>query len=566
MKIIWRKKNIDKEIFNVVNKEHKKSKLISTLIANRVQDKSKIENFLNPEISDLYSPFDLPDMDKAVDRVIQAIKNKENVLIYGDYDVDGMTSTALLFKYLKDQKLEPKYYIPNKIDEGYGFTKEAVDEILEKYGKDKINLIITVDCGSTSIKEVEYVKEKGIDIIITDHHEVQDEVPKAFAIVNPKLKTKKVNFSELAGVGVTFKLIMGIAEKLKQDKNKYLKFIDLVTLGTISDIVPMLSENRIICKHGLEAFKNSSNPVISLLYDKYKENFDENTISFQIAPRINASGRLGKEDIAMKFLLSETREDAEKYFLELDEINNERKILSDNMFESALIKIKEEDLEKSPIIILYDENWHAGVTGIVASKITDVFKRPSIIFSIENGNAKGSARTIPGINIYNLISKASKLLTEFGGHEKAAGLTVSVENLSKLKEILEEELDNEQIEIIEEYDYELKFNEINYDILKDIQELAPFGEKNHKPDFLFKKIEITSVAVYGSMLKLGLKQNNIHFVGIGFGLANKQDNLATKLESGDHIYLMGKLEENIYMGKSNIQINITDFNLLQNKV
>ncbi len=566
MKTIWRKKDIDEEVFKIVYKKHKKSRLISTLIANRIDSKREIEKFLDPKISDLYSPFDIPDMDKAVNRIIKAIKDKESVLIYGDYDVDGMTSTTILFKFLVSQGLKPKYYIPNKIDEGYGFSIDAIDEILEENKKDKINLIITVDCGSTSIEEVEYVKKHGIDVVITDHHEVPDKMPKAIAVVNPKRKGSKIKFTELAGVGVSFKLLMGIAEKLNLDEDSYIKYLDLVAMGTISDIVPMLSENRIIAKHGLEAFKNSSNPVISLLYNKYKENFDETTISFQIAPRINASGRLGKEDIAMKFLLSETIEDAEKYFSKLDEINEDRKILSDNIFDEAVEKIRVEELYKNSIIIIYDEKWHTGVTGIVASKVTDLFKRPTIVFSMEDGVAKGSARTIPGINIHELLGKVNDILIEYGGHEKAAGLTINIDKLEDLKDALGKELENSKMQIVEDYDYELKFNEIDYDILKDIEILAPFGEKNLKPDFLFKKAEVVSVAIYGNMLKLNLKQNNVSFTGIGFGLAHKQDNANTKISKGDNIYLIGKLEENVYMGRSSIQIMVKEFNLLKNKI
>lgn len=295
MKIIWRKKTIDKEVFHIVQKKYKKNDLIAALVANRGIKKDEIENFLNPQIEDFYSPFDLPDMDKAVERIITAIKNKENVLIYGDYDVDGMTSTTILYKYLTNQGLKPKYYIPNKIDEGYGFSINAIDEIIKEYKeKEKPSLIITVDCGITSIDEVEYAKTKNIDVIITDHHEPQEALPKAIAVVDPKIKNAKVKFQELAGVGVTFKLLMGISEKLKLDKSSYLQYLDFVALGTVSDIVPMLSENRIIEKYGLEAFKSSTNPVISILYNKYKESFDETTISFQIAPRINASGRLRK--------------------------------------------------------------------------------------------------------------------------------------------------------------------------------------------------------------------------------------------------------------------------------
>ena len=569
MKILWRKKSYDKAIFDIVKTRYKKNDLISTLVANRGINEDEVESFLKPDIKGFYSPFDLPNMDKAASRIIDAINKKENILIFGDYDVDGMTSTTVLYKYLTERGLNPKYYIPNKIDEGYGLSVESIDNILDEYkGENKINLIITVDCGITSLEEVEYAKENGLDIIITDHHEPLEELPDAIAVVDPKIESNlnKAKFRELAGVGVAFKLIVGISEKLNLDQNSYLKYLDIVALGTISDIVPMLSENRIIQKNGLEMFKKSSNPAISLLYNKYINEFNESTISFQIAPRINASGRLGKEEVAMKFLLSKTESEAEKYFNILDEINEERKLLSNKIYDEAVFEIKENNLQDKSIIILVNKEWHSGVTGIVASKIVDQFKRPTIVFSIEDGVAKGSGRTIPGVNIYNLVKTADELLLEFGGHEKAVGLSLEEDKISKLKEILEEKICEKPLEMIVEYDYEIDFRTITYDTLKEIEEISPFGEKNAKPDFLFRNVEVTSINVYGSMLKLGLRQNGINLIGIGFGLGLKQEDLKTKLNIGDKIYLIGKIEENIYMDRSTIQINMKEYNLLKNRV
>ena len=268
----------------------------------------------------------------------------------------------------------------------------------------------------------------------------------------------------------------------------------------------------------------------------------------------------------MKFFLSKNKEEAEKYFLKLDKINEERKMLSDNIFEEAVFKIKKEKLYNKNIILIWNKNWHSGVTGIVASKLVDLFKKPVIVFSIENGIAQGSGRTINGINIYNLINNTTDLLEEYGGHEKAIGLSLKEKNLNKLNDILNVEIEKMHIKLIEEYDYELNFKEIGNNILTDIEELAPFGEKNLKPDFLFKNIEVVSVNVYGNMLKLNLKQNNTYFIGIGFTLGYKQDNINTKLNPGDEIYVIGKLEENIYMNKSSIQIVIKDFNKVQNKI
>lgn len=567
MKTIWRKKEFNEEILNIVENKYNKNKLMATLISNRIDKKDEIEGFLNPMIKDFYSPFDLPDMGKAVNRIIEAIKNNENILIYGDYDVDGMTSITVLYKYLKSQGLEPKYYVPNKIDEGYGFNIDAIDEIIKKYkGKEKIDLIITVDCGISSIEEVDYAIEKGIDVIITDHHEPQEKLPGAIAVVDPKIKSNKVKFDELAGVGVVFKLIMGINEKLKLPEDLYLKYIAFVAMGTISDIVPLLSENRIITTYGLQAFKDSSNPVIKFLYNEYKEKFSESTISFNIAPRINASGRLGKEQVAMNFLLSETEEEAKKHFMDLEDINQERRNLSDDIFEEAVQKIEKQGLDKKPIIIIEDENWHSGVTGIVAAKIVDLFKKPAIIFSVTGNIAQGSARTISEINIYELLGHTSKIIDEYGGHEKAAGISLKADKLEEFKIILEKEILKTNFNLIEEYDYELRFDEVNYDILESINELAPFGEKNYKPDFLFKKVEVTAINIYGNMLKLGLRQNNINFTGIGFGLAHKVESSKANLKVGDFLYIIGKLEENIFMNKSSIQLNIKEFNLLKNKV
>lgn len=274
----------------------------------------------------------------------------------------------------------------------------------------------------------------------------------------------------------------------------------------------------------------------------------------------------GKEYIAMKFLLSKTEKDAEKYFSKLDLINQERRILSDKIFEEAVNKIKKDLIYNDNIILIGDESWHSGVTGIVASKLVDLFKKPVIVFSIENGIAQGSGRTINNINIYELINKAENILDEYGGHEKAIGLTLKENKLNNLKQILNEEINKTETDIIEEYDYELKFLDISYDILDSIEELAPFGEKNQKPDFLFKNIEVVSVNVYGNMLKLNLKQNNIFFTAIGFGLGYRQENKNTRLKHGDKIFLIGKLEENIYLGMSSIQIMIKDFNKTKNKV
>ncbi len=356
------------------------SKLLAMILVNRnIVEEEKVNVFLNPTRRDFYDPFLMPDMGKAVDRIIHAIENNERIMIFGDYDVDGITSTTVLKKFLTDRNALVSEYIPNRLYEGYGLNKQAIKKIVD----DKYNLIITVDCGISGIEEVEYANSLGIETIVTDHHEPGETLPKALAVVDAKRKDNQYPFNSLAGVGVVFKLIQAISQKLNLEEKEYLKYLDLVCLGTISDIVPLIDENRVITKLGLKLVEVTKNIGLKTLLNisGYKT-IDSNTISFGIAPRINACGRMGHAKEALNLFFAENEEEANQIAQRLNEYNKERQEIEKRIFDEAVEKIEKENDNKA-VIVLGKENWHHGVIGIVSSKITEMYFKPSILICFE---------------------------------------------------------------------------------------------------------------------------------------------------------------------------------------
>ena len=356
------------------------SKLLAMILVNRnIVEEEKVNVFLNPTRRDFYDPFLMPDMGKAVDRIIHAIENNERIIIFGDYDVDGITSTTVLKKFLTDRNALVSEYIPNRLYEGYGLNKQAIKKIVD----DKYNLIITVDCGISGIEEVEYANSLGIETIVTDHHEPGETLPKALAVVDAKRKDNQYPFNSLAGVGVVFKLIQAISQKLNLEEKEYLKYLDLVCLGTISDIVPLIDENRVITKLGLKLVEVTKNIGLKTLLNisGYKT-IDSNTISFGIAPRINACGRMGHAKEALNLFFAENEEEANQIAQRLNEYNKERQEIEKRIFDEAVEKIEKENDNKA-VIVLGKENWHHGVIGIVSSKITEMYFKPSILICFE---------------------------------------------------------------------------------------------------------------------------------------------------------------------------------------
>ena len=553
----WEFYNNDEKLVEEICQKFNLNKIISQIIVNRkVVNDEDIRIFITPTRDDFHDPFLFKGMDIAVNRIETAIKNKEKILIYGDYDVDGITSTTVLKKYLLERGAIVDTYIPNRLNEGYGLNKSAI-EIIKNRGT---NLIITVDCGISAIDEVNYAKELGMDIIVTDHHEVGENIPEALAVIDAKRKDNTYPFQALAGVGVVFKLIQAISIKLQIKAEEYLKYLDLVCVGTISDIVPLEGENRTIAKLGLMLIKVTKNLGLRELIKSsgYKE-IDSNIISFGVAPRINACGRMGHEEEALKLFLAENLDEAVKITKSLNEYNVLRQTTEKAIYEEAIKKIEEEHLEDNNSIVLGGNNWHHGVIGIVSSKVTEKYYKPSILLSFEDDLAKGSGRSIQGFDLYESLTKCDDLLEKFGGHSMAVGLTLKKENFEKFKERFEEiakEKNIKELVPIIYLDAELKLKDINMDLVKSLDILEPFGEANRVPLFLIRNLRIDSIRALseGRHLKLSLKDENFVINAIGFDFGYLSD----EYRIGDKIDVVGTLEINSYNGFSSIQINIKD--------
>ena len=518
-------------------------------------DYNDIRKFLNPTRNDFYDPFLLPDMEKAIDRIEEAITKNEKILIYGDYDADGITSTTLLTKFFKDIGINVENYIPNRLTEGYGLNNKAIDKIKEKGTK----LIITVDCGITSIKEIEYAKKLGIDVIITDHHEPSEEIPKAIAIIDAKRKNNKYPFNQLAGCGIAFKLTQALSIKRNLNENIYLKNLDIVAIGTISDLVPIVDENRVIVKLGLMLLKQTKNIGLKLLLKKSQiKEIDSTSISFGITPRINAAGRLGNQYDSLELFITENYEKAENLAEKLNSYNLERQKIGNKIYEEALLQLKDKE---NNCIILGKENWHHGIIGIVSSKITEKFYKPSILVCFEGEKAIGSGRSIEGFDLYKAISSSKQYLSAFGGHTMACGLSLLKKDFEKFKSSVEK-YTNEKLDLSKQeqkiiIDYIIKDDDLEIDKIKELSILKPYGEQNPEPIIMYQNLEIIGIRTLSENkhIKLLLKnKDNVKIDVIGFNLGE----LAEIYKIGDKINIIGNIEINTFNGKDTIQIRLID--------
>ena len=552
----WECYNLDNEkVEELVKKRHITNLLASILVNRGIIDGEKINVFLNPTRKDFYNPFLMPDMEIAVKRIVKAIENKEKIMIYGDYDADGITSITVLKKYLNEIGLKTGEYIPNRLNEGYGLNKDAISKIYN----DGYKLMITVDCGISGLEEVEYANSLGIEIIITDHHEPAEKLPEAIAVIDAKRKDNKYPFNQLAGVGVVFKLIQAISTELKLEEKEYLKYLDLVCIGTISDIVPLVDENRVIAKLGLKLIEKTKNIGLkTLLNIADLKKIDSNAISFGVAPRINACGRMGFQEEALQLFLTEDSGEATKIAKRLVQFNQERQAKEKQIFEEVIEKIEKDDKDKK-CIVLAEENWHHGVIGIVASKITEIYYKPSILICLEGDKGKGSGRSIPGFDLYTALTKCSDYIEKFGGHSMAIGITIKKENFEKLKEAIEkyaQESNISDIMPIINIDKEINLKNINIEEVKSLELLEPFGEANKMPLFLLRNLKIDSIRALsgGKHLKLTLKQDNNIVDAIGFNMGD----LSKEYLLGDKVDVVGTIEINSFGNKENIQINLKD--------
>lgn len=533
------------------------SEFVAKLLLSKNIKEDEVNSFLNPDIKNLNDPYLLDDMDKIVNRICEAYNNSEKVVIYGDYDVDGITSITLIYSFLKDLGVDVNYYLPDRLTEGYGLNKNA----LQKLKDEGYDLVITVDCGISALEEVEYAKSIGLDICITDHHECSESLPNAIAIVNPKRPNSKYPFCYLAGVGVTFKVITALVKKLNMSDYNYLKYLDIVSLGTIADIVPLVGENRVITANGLKLLKVTKNEGLKALIKVAQiAKVDSDSVSFGLAPRINASGRMADASVAVKMLLAKNEIDAYNYAKVLDEENTQRQEVERKIFKEAEEIIKKEGLEKNKTMVIAGRAWHQGVIGIVASKLTEKYMKPVILLTYDDDMAKGSGRIPQGISLYEVLTKCEDLLVTFGGHELAAGLTLKTENIEKFRkkfeEVIKEMKPDDFIRVID-IDLEVTKDNINLDNVNAIDVLAPFGQKNKKPIFIYKSMKVESVCTLkdDKHLKFKLKDGDFALDAIYFGAGTRRD----EVKIGDKIDAVFNMGINEFMGYTNIQLLMIDF-------
>ena len=502
--------------------------IIATLLYNRgYRDPESARSFIRMENEILRNPFDMQDMMKGVERIKKALDNNEKIAVYGDYDVDGVTSVCTLYLYLKSKGANVEYYIPNRSGEGYGVSIPAIDSFAEN----GTTLIITVDTGITANDEVAYAKEKGIDFLITDHHECRSDLPEAVAVINPHRPDCKYPFKEFAGVGVVFKLICAYEEFITGDSrmNSTLRIIkeyaDLVAIGTIADVMPIKEENRIIVKYGLSMIENTNRVGLSALIDVSSNKVDsrrsERTekprrgrrtkvsssfIGFTLAPRINAAGRVRSATLAVELFLSDNYTEAVRIAEQLCAANKERQAEENKIMQQAYEKIEQLDINKNPVIVLDADDWHHGVIGIVSSRITEKYSRPSILVSFEGNDAdmdtlenvgKGSGRSIKGMNLVDALCYCSDQLVKFGGHELAAGLSVTRENLplfiEKINEFARANLSEKDMVPTVEADCEIEFTDANLALADSLQLLEPFGVGNPVPQFVMRGVTVSEI-------------------------------------------------------------------------
>ena len=554
----WQIYEVEEEKVEELCNKYQINKLLATILANRnIIKEEDIRLFLNPTRNDFHDPYLITDMEKAINRIVQAIEKQEKVTIYGDYDVDGITSITVLKSFLKDRGLEVSQYIPNRLNEGYGLNKKAIDKIYEN----GCQLMITVDCGISAIEEIEYANHLGIETIVTDHHEPGSVLPKALAVIDNKRKDSTYPFRELAGVGVVFKVIQALGIKLGLKEEAYLKYLDIVCIGTISDIVPLVDENRVIAKLGLLLIQQTKNIGLkSIIQSSGYTKIDSNSISFGIAPRINACGRMGKAEDALQLFLSKNINEVSQLTNKLNEYNRLRQDTEKKIFESAIEQIEEEHLAENATIAVGGHHWHHGVIGIVSSKITEMYFKPSILLSFEeDGIGTGSGRSIPGFDLHEALSKCTDTIEKFGGHSMAIGITIKKEKFEDFKKEFEniaKEANIEKIVPVIHIDAKVDFGSINKEMVESLKALEPFGEGNKMPVFAFKNLKIDSIRALseGKHLKLTLKEGNTVVNAIGFNMGT----LAEEYRIGDKVDVVGVLEVNTFNGVDTLQINMKD--------
>ena len=532
--------------------------IVQLLLQRKIETYEQAKKFFNPSLKDLHNPFEMKDMDKAVQRILQAIENQENILIYGDYDVDGTTAVSLFYLYLSELYNNVTYYVPDRYKEGYGVSFQGIN-----YASDNnISLIITLDCGIKAIDKVDYAKEKGIDVIVCDHHTPSSELPKAVAILNPKQKDCSYSYDELCGCGIAFKLAQAINIVLERPESFVFKYLDLVAIAIAADIVPITGENRILLAQGLSLINEKPSIPVRKLLQTAKQPYTTTDLVFVVAPRINAAGRIAHANLVIELLTQKQEKEIISKAYEIEYLNDKRKRLDEEITQEALVQIIENQEENKKTTVVFQPFWHKGVIGIVASRLIENYYRPTLVFTKNEDKLVASARSVSGFNIYNALEACQEYLEQFGGHKYAAGLTIKEENYNKFKEaferIVSQTIDKELLEQRINIDLEIKLEDVSSIFFETLKRFAPFGPENMTPVFLSKGVKAKEFRAVGDGSHLRIVLTNIEetvsFVAIGFGLADKK----TILEKGQPFDIVYQLEENIWNGRVSIQMRIKD--------
>ncbi|MCX7710443.1 MAG: single-stranded-DNA-specific exonuclease RecJ [Clostridia bacterium] len=558
---IWAQGTYSGESVDQIIKKAGIPALLAKIFASRgIENKEEILEFLNPDMKLLHDPFLFNDMEMAVERIIRGIQKDEKITVYGDYDVDGVTSTAVIYDFLRECGADVEYYIPDRFEEGYGLSRKGVDRIKAA----GTSLIITVDCGTTAFEEIDYIHQLGMEVIVTDHHECQEKLPSAYAVINPCRHDSRYPFKELAGVGVVYKLIHAICIKMGLD-GAYEKYLDLVAVGTISDVVSLLGENRILARHGLQKIKNTTCVGLKVLMENcglMEKPLSSWGISFVIAPRVNAAGRMGHAKRAVELFTTRSYDRAVEIFCDLSEDNKKRQEIEAKILEEVLATIEaDEKLKSSKVFVVSGREWHHGVIGIVAAKITERYYRPCVMISVdENGIGKGSCRSIEGFDVFSALKHCESVIEAYGGHEQAAGVTIKQENIDALKELINQYAD---ISLTEEklipklkIDIAVSKEDLRIDAIRQLELLAPFGAANPSPVFLYQNLKIKSIKKVGEEkhLKLLLEDEGMFVEAIGFNMGS----LAGQINLDDKIDVVSMLEINSWNSNERIQLNLKD--------
>lgn len=560
----YRSKKLKREDIENISGELRLPKIMTALLMNRGIKKEDIPNFLAKSLKNVHNPMLMNDMEKAAKKILAAVKAHEKIVIYGDYDVDGITSAAMLTDFLRLLGADVSYYIPDRADEGYGMNIKAVN----KFTKQGVKLIVTVDCGITALGEVSFAKLMGTEVIITDHHSCKERLPDdAYAIINPKKPDSEYPFESLAGAGVAFKLILAMAILLKMNTTQcFNKYIDLAAIGTIADVVPLIDENRIIADKGVRALKNPARPGVAALLKvsgAAERPINASTVAFSISPRINAAGRLGDATQAVELLLERDEAKALEIAAQLDSENTKRRETEAEIQSEALRMLAEDvNFSKKKVIVLAKKGWHSGVIGIVAARLCETYYKPCILISInERGEGKGSGRSIPAFNLFEALSHCEDLLSEFGGHSAAAGLGLNEAQIEQFEMKINKYADSilSDADMIPRLyiDCPVSERDISLTSAKMLEGLEPFGAGNEKPVFSLDNAEIADIAAIGvdkKHLRLRIFKNGTYINCIGFSMGQ----YASELRVSEHIDIAFNMDVNRFQGKESVQLLLKD--------